>query len=198
MASKPPSVVMQEVTDPQELAEAQARRSRFDRNETWLQARVAEIYRRHRGKYICIAGEELFVADAPDAAYASGNPRIQRMTGASFDTYPKRNCRACMQISGEWLLCDDDVQRPIIRGEALAGDGTWVPAEFLVDTGADRTVFSAGLLALLGGSSAVARERLSGLGGVAEFATIETQIRLINEGGTPVSFRAEYAAGYPS
>ena len=34
MASKPPSVVMQEVTDPQELAEAQARRSRFDRNET--------------------------------------------------------------------------------------------------------------------------------------------------------------------
>ena len=99
-----------------------------------------------------------------------------------------------MQISGEWLLCDDDVHRPVIRGEVLAGDGSWVAAEFLVDTGADRTVFSAGLLALLGGSSAVAGERLSGLGGVAEFATIETQIRLINESGTPVSFRAEYAA----
>ena len=99
-----------------------------------------------------------------------------------------------MQISGEWLLCDDDVHRPVIRGEVLASDGTWVPAEFLVDTGADRTVFSAGLLALLGGSSAVTGERLSGLGGVAEFATIETQIRLINESGTPVSFRAEYAA----
>jgi len=99
-----------------------------------------------------------------------------------------------MQISGEWLLCDDDVRRPVIRGEVLATGGAWVPAEFLVDTGADRTVFSAGLLALLGGSPAVAGERLSGLGGVAEFAAIDTHIRLISESRTPVSFRAQYAA----
>ena len=89
MASKPPSVVMQEVTDPQELAEAQARRSRFDRNETWLQARVAEIYRRHRGKYICIAGEELFVADAPDAAYASGKSAHPEDDGRFVRYIPK-------------------------------------------------------------------------------------------------------------
>jgi hypothetical protein len=99
-----------------------------------------------------------------------------------------------MQINGEWLLCDDDVRRPVIRGEVLAASGTWVPAEFLVDTGADRTVFSAGLLALLGGSPTVTDERLSGLGGAAEFATVETVIQLINENGAPVSFRAQYAA----
>ena len=99
-----------------------------------------------------------------------------------------------MQISGEWLLCDDDVRRPVIRGEVLASDGTWVPAEFLVDTGADRTVFSAALLALLGGSPVVTSERLSGLGGVAEFVTVETHIRLIRESGAPVSFQAQYAA----
>ena len=71
MANKPPAIVTQDVTDPQKLSEAQARRTRFDRNEAWLQAHAAEIYRRHRGRYICIAGEELFVADTSEAAYAS-------------------------------------------------------------------------------------------------------------------------------
>ena len=100
-----------------------------------------------------------------------------------------------MQISGEWLLCDDDVRRPVIRGEILASDGTWIPAEFLVDSGADRTVFSAGLLTLVaGGSPTISGERLSGWGGAAEFATVETQIRLVSESGIPVSFRARYAA----
>ena len=99
-----------------------------------------------------------------------------------------------MQISGEWLLCDDDVRRPVIRGEVLASDGTWVPAEFLVDTGADRTVFSKGLLALLGVSPVATSERISGLGGVAEFVTVETPIRLIRESGAPVMFQGRYAA----
>jgi hypothetical protein len=55
-----------------------------------------------------------------------------------------------MRIDGEWLLCDDSVLRPVIRGEILESDGTWHPvADFLVDTGADRTVFSAIVLASL-------------------------------------------------
>lgn len=99
-----------------------------------------------------------------------------------------------MQISGEWLLCDDDVRRPVIRGEVLASDGTWVSAEFLVDTGADRTVFSAGLLALLRVSPVATGERLSGLGGVAEFVTVQSGIRLIRESGAPVTFQGQYAA----
>jgi hypothetical protein len=54
-----------------------------------------------------------------------------------------------MRINGEWYLCDDSVVRPVIRGEVLAGDGSWARVPFLVDTGADRTVFSAAILALL-------------------------------------------------
>ena len=54
-----------------------------------------------------------------------------------------------MQINGEWYLGDDDIVRPVIRGEILAGNGSWVKAPFLVDTGADRTVFSAAILANL-------------------------------------------------
>jgi hypothetical protein len=67
---KVPPIVMEEVTDPEELAKARAQRQRFDRNSAWLQAHVAEIYTRYRGKCICIAGEELFVADTPKEALA--------------------------------------------------------------------------------------------------------------------------------
>jgi hypothetical protein len=66
-ASKPPPpIIMEEVTDPEELAKARAQRERFDRNSAWLQAHASEIYARYRGKCICIAGEELFVADTPE------------------------------------------------------------------------------------------------------------------------------------
>jgi hypothetical protein len=63
-------VVMEEVTDPEELAKARAQRERFDRNAAWLQAHANEIYRRHRGKFFCIAGEELFLGDTVEEAVA--------------------------------------------------------------------------------------------------------------------------------
>ncbi len=43
-------IVMEEVTDPVELARARAQRERFDRNSAWFQAHAAEVYSRHRGK----------------------------------------------------------------------------------------------------------------------------------------------------
>ena len=66
MADNRPPIVMEEVTDPVELAKAQAQWERCDRNTAWLQAHASEIYTRYRGKCICIAGEELFVADTPE------------------------------------------------------------------------------------------------------------------------------------
>jgi hypothetical protein len=48
-----------------------------------------------------------------------------------------------MLLSGVWHLCDDGVTRPVLRGEILAADGTWVQARFLMDVGADRTVLIA-------------------------------------------------------
>jgi hypothetical protein len=59
------TVVMEEVGEPAELAAAQAQRERFDRNFAWLQPHAQEIYSRHRGKCVCIAGAEPFVVDTP-------------------------------------------------------------------------------------------------------------------------------------
>lgn len=101
-----------------------------------------------------------------------------------------------MQIDGEWLLCEDGVVRPIVRGEILAGNGSWVPVEFLVDTGADRTVLSLGswVQSRLPSLALAADERLAGLGGVADSVVVDTQIRLTHETGGKVRFRGRYAA----
>ena len=62
------AIEMEEVTDARELAAAQKQRERFDRNSAWLQRNISEIYANHRGKCICIAGEEVFVADTATEA----------------------------------------------------------------------------------------------------------------------------------
>lgn len=63
-------IVMEEVTDPVELAKARAQRERFDRNWAWYQAHVLEIGEAHRGKCICVAGQELFVGNTPEEVIA--------------------------------------------------------------------------------------------------------------------------------
>jgi hypothetical protein len=70
MNDNQPQVVMEEVTDPVQVAAANARRAKFDRNWAWHQAHVGEIGETHRGRCIAVAGEELFVADTPEEAAA--------------------------------------------------------------------------------------------------------------------------------
>jgi hypothetical protein len=101
-----------------------------------------------------------------------------------------------MRIDGEWYECDDGLVRPIIRGEILTKNGFWEPTPFLVDTGADRTVFSAAILEVLGFEAATGRQgwKLGGLGGLATAVEVETKIRLSREGGGHAHFIGTYAA----
>jgi hypothetical protein len=64
-----PIQMRQEALDPVERARRDARRAQFDRNSAWFEAHAAEIGEKHRGKHICVAGEELFVADSAQAAW---------------------------------------------------------------------------------------------------------------------------------
>jgi hypothetical protein len=100
-----------------------------------------------------------------------------------------------MQINGEWLLCDDGIVRPVIRGHILDGHGAWIQAPFLVDTGADRTVFSAPVLAALALQPTIATERLGGVGGIVTSVIVATQMRFRHEAGRgTVVFRGQYTA----
>jgi hypothetical protein len=82
----------------------------------------------------------------------------------------------------------------VIRGEILAGDGSWVKAPFLVDTAADRTVFSLNVLEALSLEPIIPSTQLQGVGGGASSLVVETQIRLTRDGGSKVVFRGQYAA----
>ena len=99
-----------------------------------------------------------------------------------------------MRIDGKWLLGDDGVMRPMISGDILAGNGSWEKSEFLVDTGADRTVLSAATLAKLGLQPLPIQEGISGLGGMADSVIVETQLRLTREDAGKVVFQGQYAA----
>lgn len=67
-----------------------------------------------------------------------------------------------MIFRGLWLVCDDSTVRPVIRGEVLAANGDWVKVLFLLDTGADRTVFSANVWEALGQEGTTPTHGLAG------------------------------------
>jgi hypothetical protein len=72
-----------------------------------------------------------------------------------------------MVIAGDWSDEEDGVLRPMAEVGVLAGGGPVVLESFLVDTGADCTVFSARLLAKLAlpPESLLTGGVLQGLGG---------------------------------
>lgn len=99
-----------------------------------------------------------------------------------------------MQFNGDWYLRDDGIIRPIMRGEILADNGSWRAVEFLVDTGADRTVFSTNVLEALALETTEANESIGGIGGMVDVVVVATRIRLTRENAQKVTFRGEYAA----
>ena len=70
MTLQPIQITMEEITDPEENARFQVRWAQAERNSDWLQAHVPEIYGNYRGKFFVVAGQELFVADTSEEAYA--------------------------------------------------------------------------------------------------------------------------------
>ena len=99
-----------------------------------------------------------------------------------------------MLISGMWHMCDDGIIRPVIHAEIQTSDGAWVKAPLLLDTGADRTVFSTDILQALRLQPVVAENRLGGVGGVAHAIIVATRMRLSRENNGKVMFRGQYAA----
>ena len=99
-----------------------------------------------------------------------------------------------MLISGRWSQCDDGVVRPVIEAEVLAADGSWLPVELLVDVGADRTVFTAGVLAILALPQLPSPQQLGGVGGAASTVTVATHLRLSLGGGATIAFQGSFAA----
>jgi hypothetical protein len=101
-----------------------------------------------------------------------------------------------MRIVGEWLECDDGITRPAVRAQVLNVDGQFVADRFLVDSGADRTAFSADLLRdlRLPSERSTSIVALMGVGGTTSFVLVSTAIELTRDDGGPATIRGAFAA----
>jgi len=100
-----------------------------------------------------------------------------------------------MRVEGEWLRCDDGVIRPTVRTYVEGGDGQVYGDDFLIDSGADRTSFSAAFqreLRLSVGDPPPGAA-LYGVGGATAFSLVRTTIQFIRDDGRPVIVRGEFA-----
>lgn len=99
-----------------------------------------------------------------------------------------------MRLDGEWLQCVDGEIRPAIRGELLGADGVWRSLEFLVDTGADRTVSSATALKRSKLPQLPPKIPIGGFGGITQTVLIDAQFRFARDDGGKALFRGQFAA----
>lgn len=83
-----PTMVMEQDDDPLRCARAHAQEERFKRNWAWLEAHAAEVYS-HRGQFICIAGEQLFVHDTLEAVLAQARAAHPQDDGRFTRYIPK-------------------------------------------------------------------------------------------------------------
>jgi len=63
-------IIIEEVTDPAEVARINAQDEQAKRNSDWLQAHWADVLPQARDKYLAVAGQEAHIAETPEAAWA--------------------------------------------------------------------------------------------------------------------------------
>jgi hypothetical protein len=80
----PPPVVMECPSSPEQRAAALAERERYHRNVRWFADHAADIGREHAGKFICVAGQELFVGTDPNQVHADASAKHPQDRGSCF------------------------------------------------------------------------------------------------------------------
>ncbi|HEV3256359.1 MAG TPA: hypothetical protein VG013_05710 [Gemmataceae bacterium] len=65
-----PRFIIEEVTDPVEIARSRAQHEQFQRNIDWVQAHWADLLPQALGKFLAVAGQEAFLADTPEEVIA--------------------------------------------------------------------------------------------------------------------------------
>src|SRR5438128_375738 len=88
-------------TDSVKNAEARHQMEQYDRNWDWLEANASEVYS-HRGKIICIAGQELFVGDDVLEVVARAKAAHPEDSGILTRIVPKE--RGPRIYAHQWLL----------------------------------------------------------------------------------------------
>ena len=99
-----------------------------------------------------------------------------------------------MRVNGSWLLSDDGAIRPVVPGLVRLSNDQWLEVSFLLDAGADRTVFSTRFLNRLRDLEPIGSDHilLSGVGGKTTSITIETTIAFARDDGQLITVRGSF------
>lgn len=99
-----------------------------------------------------------------------------------------------MLITGKWTTDDDGVTRPFVHAK-ISGADSEIADDFLIDSGADRTVLSAALIGQLRlpAGSTPPGLTLSGIGGTSDFVLVTTAIEFVRDDGGRVRIHGEVA-----
>ena len=99
-----------------------------------------------------------------------------------------------MRVNGQWLICEDGVERPVVLGLVRTADQEMVEVTFLLDAGADRTVFCSDFLTLLRPleSSTPEQIHLAGVGGTVGSITVGTVIGFVRDDGRVATVRGQF------
>lgn len=99
-----------------------------------------------------------------------------------------------MRVNGAWMPGEDGIIRPIVAGAVRLANGEWLEVSFLLDAGADRTVFSSDFVSFLRPLAGAETEtiNLSGVGGVTEAISIETSIGMVRDDGQMVTVHGTF------
>lgn len=79
-----PRFVIEEVTDPQQIARHRDVAERAKRNSDWLQAHWPDLLPQARGRFLAVAGQEAFIADTPEEALELAEAAHPEDTGVIF------------------------------------------------------------------------------------------------------------------
>jgi hypothetical protein len=77
-----PRFIIEEVTDPEEIARHRDVAERAKRNSDWLQAHWPDLLPHALGRHLVVAGQEAFIADTPEEAWALAMEAHPDDTGA--------------------------------------------------------------------------------------------------------------------
>ena len=97
-----------------------------------------------------------------------------------------------MRINGVWQLDEHEVTEPVLFGRLQRLDSSWIPAAFLIDTGAERTLLSPDILEALGFVATPSRHQFVGLGGAVDVWTVQTKLRLDLDSGSHIDINGPF------
>ncbi|MFO0805752.1 MAG: hypothetical protein U0791_21835 [Gemmataceae bacterium] len=97
-----------------------------------------------------------------------------------------------MRINGEWKWDENGVMTPVLICELLSGDGEWMKSQFLIDSGAERTVISPDILRTLDAPVQMALDSLVGVGAAVQVLTVSTYLRLKLDDGATITVNGPF------